>query len=221
MLSSMSLLFVQLLTLCTAGVPPMLARQPLASANATSPWPFKQFLTEAFVAPVFNVTHNGPTSPGYLFLTPDGPTSNTNASMIVANDGQLVWHGGLSNFYTNLRTQAYHNQTYLTFWNSSIGGPTRGNGYGAVEFLDSSYKLAYRICLAELNIVTPTGVKWSCNVDLHEAQMTSRHTLLVTVYNVTQADLTSVQGPKNGWILDTQFYEVDVCSEKILFSWKH
>jgi hypothetical protein len=50
--------------------------------------------------------------------------------------------------------------------------------------------------------------------------MTDRNTLIVTVYNVTQTDLTSVNGSEHGWILDSQFYEVDPSTEEIVFSWK-
>lgn len=133
---------------------------------------------------------------------------------------ELVWVSPVSIYYSDLRTQSCNNQTYPTFWNSSIGGPSRGKAYGSVEFLDSSLNLAHRMCLSSLNVVTPSGVKWPCQVDLHEHRTTYRNTLLVTVYNVTQAGLRSVNGSENGRILDSQFYEVIPATEDILFSWK-
>lgn len=178
------------------------------------------YQTESFVAPILQFTKSDLTAPGLLFLTPDGTTSTTNGTMIMSDNGELVWQSEISNYYTDLRSQPYNGQTYLTFWNSSLRGPSRSNGYGSVDFLDQSLNLAHRVCLANLNIVTATGTKWPCQVDLHEAQMTNRNTLLVTVYNVTQADLRSVNGSGNGWILDSQFYEIDPSTERILFAWK-
>jgi hypothetical protein len=183
------------------------------------------YKTESFYAPDLQVTKTNETAPGLLFFTPYGAASITNvsitnSSVITTDAGELVWMSPVSNYYSDLRTQSYNNQIYLTFWNSSIGGPDRGNGYGSVDFLDHSLNLAHRVCLADLNIVTPTSTKWPCQVDLHEAQMTNRNTLLVTVYNVTQADLRSVNGSENGWIFDSQFYEVDPSTEEIHFSWK-
>lgn len=183
---------------------------------------YSTYKTEHFITPFLQYAKTNKSAPGLLFFTPDGPTSSWNRTSIMSDTGELVWQSDDigDNSYTHLRTQSYHNQTYLTFWNSSLGGPSQSHGYGSVDFLDQSLNLAHQVCLADLNIVTPTGHKWPCQIDLHEAQMTNRNTLLVTIYNVTQADLRSVNGTEDGWILDAQFYEVDPSTEKILFSWK-
>lgn len=49
--------------------------------------------------------------------------------------------------------------------------------------------------------------------------MTSRGTLLATVRNVTTADLRSVGGPKNGYVYDSIWVEVDPTTDKLLFLW--
>jgi hypothetical protein len=58
------------------------------------------------------------------------------------------------------------------------------------------------------------------NVDLHEIYITERNTVLVTANNVTQADLRSVGGPSNGWVVDSLVYEIDIETNNILFRWR-
>lgn len=55
--------------------------------------------------------------------------------------------------------------------------------------------------------------------DVHESYITERGSVIVTIYNITRADLTAVHGPKDGWIYDTLFYDVDIKSNKTLFRW--
>nr|UPX44777.1 hypothetical protein FAC2J5_29 [Penicillium camemberti] len=54
---------------------------------------------------------------------------------------------------------------------------------------------------------------------MHENTVTFDGKMLVTGYNVTQTDLSSVGGPKNGWITDSLFYEIEVKTNEILFRW--
>lgn len=41
----------------------------------------------------------------------------------------------------------------------------------------------------------------------------------MTAVNVTQANLNSVGGPKDGWIQDGLIYEIDIKTNKVLFRW--
>lgn len=41
----------------------------------------------------------------------------------------------------------------------------------------------------------------------------------MTVYNITRADLTSVGGPQDGWVYDTLAIEVDIKTNKTLWTW--
>ncbi|KAI1620310.1 ASST-domain-containing protein [Exophiala viscosa] len=43
--------------------------------------------------------------------------------------------------------------------------------------------------------------------------------MLITAYNTTPADLTSVGGPKNGWVLDSIAAEVNITTGEVLFTW--
>lgn len=66
--------------------------------------------------------------------------------------------------------------------------------------------------------MSTTVANWS--IDIHEQQLTSRDTLLVSAYNNTPYDLTSIGGPAKGWIVDSLIFELDVETWDVLFSWK-
>lgn len=55
---------------------------------------------------------------------------------------------------------------------------------------------------------------------MHEHYVTPDGTLLALAYNVTQADLTSVKGPKDGWVVEGQVYEIDIETDEVLLVWK-
>ena len=50
--------------------------------------------------------------------------------------------------------------------------------------------------------------------------MTDRNTMVVTSYNNTQYDLTSIGGPKDAWVADGLFFEIDIDTGKVLFEWR-
>ena len=43
--------------------------------------------------------------------------------------------------------------------------------------------------------------------------------MMITVYNTTPADLTSVGGPKNGWLTNSLAVEVDIETSEPIFVW--
>lgn len=93
-----------------------------------------------------------------------------------------------------------------------------GHGYGQVNFLDETYTNSPVNPNLGLDKLTETRVaNWS--IDIHEHQLTSRNTLLVSAYNNTQYDLSSVGGPADGWIADSMFFELDLATWDVLFSW--
>jgi hypothetical protein len=56
--------------------------------------------------------------------------------------------------------------------------------------------------------------------DLHEFQITRDNTALFAVYKSLPADLREIGGPKNGWIYDGLFQEVDIETNELLFQWR-
>ena len=100
----------------------------------------------------------------------------------------------------------------------NTNGANIGHGYGQVNFVDATYKnFTVDPDLGLTKLLKTTNPKWS--IDIHEHQLTSRNTLLVSAYNNTPYDLTAYGGPKHGWIADSMFFELDVATSKVLFSW--
>ena len=57
-------------------------------------------------------------------------------------------------------------------------------------------------------------------IDVHEHQMTDRNSMVVSSYNNTQFDLTSIGGEIDTWVADSLFVEIDVETEEVLFEWR-
>jgi hypothetical protein len=205
-------------------------------------WPAQNFTTADFHPPTFVVTKNGEElEQGLIFITPALENVDSLSSLgslqatgttIVTDDGQLVWQGPHSsvidvetstdqvfNITTNLMVQELDGEPILTHW---IGyGSDTGRGYGSVAVYNTSYSQIYTVC-PELDIVYnnasfPSAPK--CFVDLHESFVTPSGSMIISVANITSFDLSPINGPANGWVYDSQFYEVDIKTNEILFRW--
>lgn len=55
--------------------------------------------------------------------------------------------------------------------------------------------------------------------DLHEFKITETGTALVTIYEITSADLSAF-GIEAGWIYDCLFQEIDIATGDLLFQWR-
>lgn len=56
--------------------------------------------------------------------------------------------------------------------------------------------------------------------DMHEFEITSDNTALITIYEPLAADLSAVGGAANGYLLDGIFQEIEIETGKVLFQWK-
>lgn len=181
------------------------------------PWPYHSFTTKPEIRPPkMVVTKTGaPTEPGYLFVGPRGNEEEGTAPLIYSEEGDLIYqgpHGVIANF----KVQKIDGRDMLTFWSGDM--LPLGHGYGTWHALDETYQEIYTIRLTG-NYVTAYDDDRESYIDLHETTVTEDDTLLVTCYNVTQADLTEIGGTVDAWALDAQFYEIDIKSNEILFSW--
>lgn len=66
-------------------------------------------------------------------------------------------------------------------------------------------------------IVSPAG---ALEGDLHDFQVTSNDTALITAYEPIPYDLTSVGGPELGWLYDGVIQEMDLETGELLFEWR-
>ncbi|KAJ6091880.1 hypothetical protein N7467_003849 [Penicillium canescens] len=198
----------------------------LAGLHATScvaandSWPWQTYKSSPFEPPHLKITKSGATAPGYLFFDQSWDAHQYSVFMM-SDDNELIWqspYGDLKDF----RVQMLDGKPVLTYFNG-IGVPEPfGWGYGIIQILDQSYQSIYNVSVIHDNYTAVGTVDSSSFVswlDIHESTMTPDNTMLLTGYNVTQADLSSVGGPKDGWIADSLFYEVDVKTNDILFRW--
>ncbi|KAI1618831.1 ASST-domain-containing protein [Exophiala viscosa] len=126
---------------------------------------------------------------------------------ILDGQGRLVWSN--TNYVQpyNLQVQTYHGEQFLTLWAGNDG--VKGHGAGFYYMLDSTYAERYRIAAGN-----------GLEADLHEFHLTPNDTALITIYQIIQFDLTSVDKPVNGWIWDGLFQEVDIETGEVLFEWR-
>ena len=87
-----------------------------------------------------------------------------------------------------------------------------------MTFLDATYNEILTVW-PQFGLLTPNNVTYPCQADLHESFVTDRNTHLVTAYNVTETDLSSISSPSNGWVFDCLFFELDPKNNEILFRW--
>ncbi|KAF9885572.1 hypothetical protein FE257_012778 [Aspergillus nanangensis] len=190
------------------------------STAAYNTWPHQSFKSSPHEPPSLKITKTGPTAPGYLFFDQSWKAHQYSVFMM-SEENELVWQspeGDVKDF----RVQMLDGKPVLTYWNG-LGVPEPfGWGYGLVQILDEHYESIYNVTVTDdhykaLGTINSTSFySW---LDMHESTITADNTMLVTGYNVTQADLSAVGGPKNGWIADSLFYEIDIKTNAILYRW--
>jgi hypothetical protein len=160
--------------------------------------------------PTLRVTHPAQgVAPGYVFVAQKGGKSGTKGGPVIAdNGGRIRWFHQLVNPVeaTDFRTQTYEGKPVLTWWQGGISKV--GVGVGSYVVYDDTYKQIATVKAGD-----------GLDGDLHEFQLTPRGTAFITVYHEVSADLTSVGGPKKGWVYDSVVQEIDVSSGDVVFEW--
>jgi hypothetical protein len=185
-------------------------------------WPWQTFKSEpSLQPPVLDITKYSETSPGYLFFDQNGNYGHNYSLFIMTDDGDLVWQSSYGDF-SAFKAQTLNDKPVLTYFTGVTWTEPWGWGYGLIEVLDDQYQNIYNVSvngshLQSIDIADTSGFEsW---LDMHEDRITPEGTMLTTAYNVTQTDLTSVGGPKDGWVADCIFYEIDIETDEILFQW--
>lgn len=138
------------------------------------------------------------------------------------DSGELIWQGPSLSAVSNFRVQTLYGEPVLSYWSGegTAGAESIvGHGYGEVKILDTNYNEIAIVCPNDIEFQLPPGVKSNCFADLHESYITPNNTLLVTMYNTTTADLTSVGGPENGYILNPLAAEIDIATSEVIWTW--
>ncbi|KAJ5698011.1 hypothetical protein N7462_000016 [Penicillium macrosclerotiorum] len=168
-----------------------------------------------------SITKTDGVDPGLIFI-PVRSDSSTEADgtavTIYDNDGNLIYQGPQQPTM-DFKVQKLFGEDVIIFWSGEVQA-AGGYGYGTVHILDNTYKEIYTITLNNnLNFVTSDGKEKDSYIDVHEHYITSQNTIIVSAINVTQHDFTYAGGEIDQWMIDCQFYEIDIATNKILFSW--
>ena len=187
----------------------------LTAESAVTTWPSQTFITEPELnPPQLTINKAGVTSDGLLFLTPG------KAALAMTDDGDLVWQASnpFDETFSNLGVQELAGTNVLTYWIGTLD--PAGFGYGRVRVLNNAYEIVQEITVTDNIIAAGPLAENGSYIDLHESRLTPDGNFLVTAYNLTQTDLTSVGGPPDGWVFDALFYEIDLVTNQILFRWR-
>ncbi|GAA0425194.1 arylsulfotransferase family protein [Leifsonia naganoensis] len=182
----------------TAGSNP----SPTATPSAAGPT-MRTFHSTDLTVPAVSTVKTGTTAAGLVFVTQQVSGFN---GLIMDDDGEPVWIEPTKANVTDLRVQSYGGAPVLTYW---TGKSTGGHGAGTGVILDTSY--------AQVATVSAGG---GLDADLHEFNLTDRGTALITVYETVPADLSSIGGPKQGFMYDCRAQEIDVATGAVLLDWK-
>ncbi len=165
----------------------------------TASFPVLSFQSERGLRPPI-VFRSGQANPaeGDFFL--DAHNSIQGGPLIVTPSGQIVWYAPVrSSAVFNVQVQQYMGQPVITFWRGYVVPP--GTGVGTDMVVDHSYQT-----VASVNAAN------GYHADLHEFQITSHGTALITAYSPVHANLRSVGGSRKGTLLDSIIQEIDISS---------
>lgn len=190
-------------------------------------WPYHSYYTEPHLhPPQLSIQKSGePLANGYIFFGPG--TANTSSieqprqtsPMIMTDTGDLMWSAENGIFASSFIPATLANEPVLTYWSGvELAGTNIGHYYGSITILNSSYDKITTFC-PRLNLTTPPGLGYDCDIDAHEQQVRNDGTILFTANNITQADLSSIGGSRNGYVWDYFFFIYDIKTEKELFRW--
>ncbi|RGP70005.1 hypothetical protein FSPOR_4295 [Fusarium sporotrichioides] len=191
----------------------------------TKPSNDKTFIFRRFKSSPHNPPHvewnpNGKElSKGYIFITPQSTGEDKGiaqaASFIMKQNAELVYaHDDEPLDSEGFRVQNINNEQFLTLWRGERKG---AHGFGEVVIMNNQYEKT--IIHLDAIISNMFGKKFKGQLDFHEQELTTRGTILVTAYNTTSWNLTAMGGSGRGFVSDSMFFEIDIETEEVLFSW--
>jgi Arylsulfotransferase (ASST) len=161
-------------------------------------------------APIVHVsTQASPSAaPGDIFVTAAASANGPGGAMIFEDSGQLVWFNQLPAKLSaaNLQIQQYQGRPVLSWWQ----GYTLAQGFGEGEEVIAS--TAYR----RLALVHAGN---GLLADLHDFQISSQNTGLLTAYDPIHCDLAAIGGPRNGAVTDGVYQEIDLATGLVRREW--
>jgi hypothetical protein len=154
------------------------------------------------------IAHHGRSAPGLIFLSAHaGPVQQ--GPMIIDGHGGVVWFKPLPHRQsaTDVRVQRYHGQPVLTWWQGDINASGIGQGEGVID--DSSYQTV-------ATVHAGNGLL----EDLHEFQLTSQGTALITAFHPVFVNASGLpRGTTHTLVFDSVVQEIDIPTGLVLFQW--
>lgn len=182
----------------------------LYDVGVYGPYRVRSYASTELVSPEFSIpVWNDECDDGrHVLLTPKGDWVPNSGPMVVDPRGNLVWVAKDYRNAMNLNLQSYKGENFLTFW---TGDKAATSGQGVYYMLDSTYTIRHT--------VKPHGA--SLHADLHEFQITSDNTGLLTIYNKTTVPMTFFSGKtSDGHLTESAFQEVDIATGDLVFEWR-
>ena len=172
--------------------------------------PYQHFRTRSDLRPpIVTILHRSPgAAPGYVFLAPKGKVAQ-DGPMIVDDRGQLVWFDPLAaKGVADFKVQRYRGRPVLTWWQGEIVKAGHAGTASGYVIMDGSYHVI-RVVHAGNGL---TG-------DIHDFQLTPDGNALMTIFHKVPYDLSSVGGPKHGYVLEGVVQELSLTTGRVLFEW--
>jgi hypothetical protein len=174
-----------------------------AAAPAPTPTPKTvRYVSTDLTIPLTTTWKRGTTAAGLLFVEPQVKGFN---GLIVDQSGEPVWIEPTKANLTDLRVQTLNGKRVLTYWSGKSLG---GHGEGSGTILDASYRKIGEVSAAN-----------GLTADLHEFNLTSSGTALLTSYSTVKHDLSSIGGPVDGYLYDCHVQEIDLATGAVLLDW--
>jgi len=180
---------------------------PLTGVSYAPPddlWAFRS--RPDLTPPVVQVTKKARnTASGYVFVAPEAADAGQGGSLVIDNEGQVVWFRPLrhpilpSSRAMNFEVQTYRGKPVLTW----------GETPGEYVIFDDSYQEIARFTAAN-----------DYNGDHHEFLISPQDTALITIFNAVPQDLTSVGGAKDSVAMQGIVQELDIETGEVLFEWQ-
>ncbi len=152
-------------------------------------------------------TTKSPADPEFILLATAASGPGQGGTMILRTNGELVWFKpDVNSSKMDLNVQAFQGKQVLTWWEGRVLGAGYGEGAGLIA--DATYQTIHKVNAAN-----------GLMADLHELNLTSRGTALITAYRQRVVDLSAIGGPATGYLLSGVAQEIDIVSGRLLFEW--
>ncbi|KAJ4471442.1 ASST-domain-containing protein [Lentinula aciculospora] len=147
---------------------------------------------------------------GYFFFAPEGPVAMQGGGLIMNPNGTMIYSASAfqPSFLRGL--QSYNNSDHVAIWIGDGSPVTGGHGSGYNLLLDNTYTVVANFTVKNLGV----------GADIHELQITSNNTAVMTAYPTQAANLSAFNGPSDGYVLNCAAQEVDIATGQALFTWQ-